>query len=343
MIVDPISPIGKSPIGWMGGKTKLRPTILTCFPPHFAYVEIFAGSATVLFGKPRPPVKSRKPEDARIEVINDIHTELIVLMKVLGGVIFDGEREKCQYCNHHLDSEEVRQEFIQYVRDFPASRAAYEEWKNWDTEEKVKHLNYAQRAFRFYYCVKKGFSSIPKGGYEASPLTNSRYNQNTDFEPFKKRLRNVSIEQSDFVDLIEKYNRDRAKTFFFGDPPYWVATGSYYDHPFTLKQHKDLKKCCDEIDKNENLFLLTYDDVPEVLEMYKDYCLYRTDPIVYSSSDEREKRKLIKTEIFVTNYDLANMIHERNATGRRRDMFAEIEAGDKRIDIPGHIGLERIN
>ncbi len=330
-IDHPIKPVLNSFIGWLGGKTKLRPTIINCIPSHMCYVEVFAGSATVFFGKP-----SRM---SRIEVLNDVHTELIILMKVLAGATFE-DRETCPMCKCHLDSEEVRQEFIGYVRSMPAARAAYEEWKKWKGKD-LEKLNPAQRAFRFYYCVKKGFSSVPKGGYEASPMTNSRYNMNTNFDKFTKRFRerNAQIESMDFADLIKKYNRESGDTFFFADPPYWIANNTnYYDFVFTEEDHMRLRDSCDLVNENKNKFLITYDDVPEIEKLYKDYYIYRTDEIVYNAADERGERDLIKKELFISNYDISKMLFEK-----KTDIFAEFDIDDKRIDIHGHIGLERVN
>ena len=124
-----IKPGCPSVVGWLGGKTKLRPTIINCMPPHTAYIEIFAGSATVFFGKP----------PSKIEIINDINKDLVNLMKVISGTYFD---------------ESIREEFIGYVSNMPASRSAYQEWKTWG-QDKTDQLTPAHRAFRLYYCVKK--------------------------------------------------------------------------------------------------------------------------------------------------------------------------------------------
>lgn len=320
MQVDEITkPNGDAPIGWLGGKTKLRTTIINCFPKHYCYVEVFAGSATVFFGKPK----------SRIEIINDVHSELINLMKVLSGTYFD---------------DSVRQEFIEYVRNMPAAREAHAEWKKWD-KEKIQSLTPAQRAFRFYYCVKKGFSSVPKGGYEASPKTSSRYNMNTDFEKFAERFRatNAQIESLDFETLIEKYNRLSADTFFFADPPYFVANDTnYYDFVFTEEDHVRFKESCDTISKNNNKFLITYDDVQEVIDLYSGYHIYRTDEIVYQAADERGERDLKKTELFISNYDIAKVILDQNK--KSGDLFVsnQISVGDTHITFPGHYGLEKI-
>jgi DNA adenine methylase len=327
MVTQPIKPVVDSFIGWLGGKTKLRPTIISSFPAHEVWVEVFCGSATVFFGKP--------PSMSRQEFINDLHGELVNLMKVISGTCFD---------------DDVRSEFMHYVRSMPAAREVYQDWKTWGPEQ-ISKLNPAQRAYRFFYCVKKGFSSVPKGGYEASPISSNRLNMNADFEEITKRFRarNAQIECMDFRDLITKYNREDVGTFFFMDPPYFVADGTnYYDYVFTPEDHQALKACCDQITANKNKFLITYDDVPGVIDLYKDYHIYRTDPIVYNAADERGERGLIKTELFVTNYDIADAVIEqvkvKMKKGRTKiDIFVEKKQGDNRIDFPGCIGLEKIN
>lgn len=42
----------KSPIKWIGGKTKYAPKLVQLFPIHKGFVECFGGSLVVLFEKP---------------------------------------------------------------------------------------------------------------------------------------------------------------------------------------------------------------------------------------------------------------------------------------------------
>lgn len=321
MLIQCPTKYSNAPIGWLGGKTKLAPTIVACIPKHVCYIEVFSGSASVFFYK--------NPNISRIEIINDIHGELVNLMKVISGTYFD---------------DSIRQEFISYVRNMPASRDAYEDWKSWDSEQ-ISKLNIAQRAFRFYYCVKKGFSSVPGGGYEASPKTNSRYNMKTDFDHFTQRFRsrNAQIENLDFSTLIEKYNRPESECFFFLDPPYFVANNTnYYEFVFKDDDHLRLKSDCDQIHSNKNKFLITYDNVPDVIDLYKEYFLYTTDIVTYSASDERGERELKKTEIFISNYDIVKMLDNKKKNIKTGDIF-NCSSHDSRIDIDGKIGLTRIN
>ncbi len=56
----------KPPIVRMGGKSRLRKTIINMLPEHICYVELFFGAGWVYFGK----------EPSKVEVITDIDKEL---------------------------------------------------------------------------------------------------------------------------------------------------------------------------------------------------------------------------------------------------------------------------
>lgn len=57
----------KPPILRMGGKSRLRKTIIDMLPEHTCYVELFFGAGGVYFGK----------EPSKVEFVNDIDKELI--------------------------------------------------------------------------------------------------------------------------------------------------------------------------------------------------------------------------------------------------------------------------
>ncbi|WP_343217636.1 DNA adenine methylase [Helicobacter sp. 13S00477-4] len=43
----------KAPFCWVGGKSKLAKTIVEMIPEHACYVEVFGGSLSVLYAKPK--------------------------------------------------------------------------------------------------------------------------------------------------------------------------------------------------------------------------------------------------------------------------------------------------
>ena len=114
----------KSPLAWVGGKSKLTSTIIPLIPKHSCYVEVFAGAAWVLFRK----------EPSKVEVINDINGDLITLYRVI---------------QNHLE------EFIRYFKWSLISREEFARLQRVDEST----LTDIQRAARFHYLVKNAFGA----------------------------------------------------------------------------------------------------------------------------------------------------------------------------------------
>jgi DNA adenine methylase len=329
---NPIKPYCDSFIGWLGGKFRLRGTIVNSIPEHECYCEVFCGAASVWAAK--------DPKTSKREYINDIHKELVNLMEIVAGTMFDDP-----------DREKHFAEFRQMVRTMPAARDAHERYRRMKPDQ-IARLSKAERAYRFYYCVKKGFSCVETGGFEASPYSTSRLNMTTDFAPIVARFQanNTTIENLDFEAFLTKYNKTRTKVFFYMDPPYFVADDTnYYEHVLTPEQHQSLREWCGEIDRIGNLFLLSYDDVREVIALYKGFYIYRTDKIIYKASDEKVERELAKHELIITNYDIAEVIRHRlkckaTTTGGYFDAFDDdIDDSDPdNIELDGCVGLRLI-
>lgn len=65
--------MAKSPIKLVGGKSKLAPLIISMFPKHICYIEVFGGAGHVLFAKP----------PSTVEVYNDLDGELVNFFRVV--------------------------------------------------------------------------------------------------------------------------------------------------------------------------------------------------------------------------------------------------------------------
>lgn len=63
----------KSPLKWVGGKSRLVDTILPLIPQHAHYAEAFCGAGWVFFRK----------AESRYESINDINKDLTTFYRVL--------------------------------------------------------------------------------------------------------------------------------------------------------------------------------------------------------------------------------------------------------------------
>ena len=199
----------KPPIPRMGGKSKLRKTILERIPEHICYVEPFFGAGWVYFGK----------EPSKVEVINDIDKELINMFRMI----------KC----HAPEIERV----LEY--EF-SGRDMFEEYKHCT----VEYLTEIQRAVRFLYLISQSFAG--KGetfGYGTTSKPASQIFYQGVLRDIKERLRNTYVENKSFEDIIKRY--DRPHSFFFCDPPYFETTG--YGNEFGEQEHLLLRDTLSQI------------------------------------------------------------------------------------------------
>ena len=128
-----------------------------------------------------------------------------------------------------------------------------------------------QRAARSLYLIKASFgtdrhtfATAPKGVCNIS----------ASFPAVQERLRRVIIENLDFEHLIKTYDRENA--LFYCDPPYF-ETEKYYRARF---QESDHKRLADALHSIKGRFLLSYNDCPQVRELYAD-CII--EPVVTES------------------------------------------------------------
>jgi DNA adenine methylase len=75
----------------------------------------------------------------------------------------------------------------------------------------------------------------------------------------------IVVTREDGIKAIAKYGR-RARTFIYADPPYFEKAGSLYLNAFEPNDHVALSKTLNKISNKP--WLLTYDDVPRVHELY---------------------------------------------------------------------------
>ncbi len=212
------------PIPRVGGKSKLRKTIIEMIPEHTCYVELFFGAGWVYFGK----------EPGKVEVINDIDKELINLFKMI---------------KYH--SPEIERQ-LQY--EF-SGRDVFEEYKN----SSIEYLTEIHRAIRFLYTITESFAGRGENfGYGATKKP-SPHIFNNDLSKIRERLRNTYVENLSFEKIIKKY--DRPHTFFFCDPPYFETCG--YENKFTEEDHIKLRDLLKGIEGKFLLTLNDHEKVRE--------------------------------------------------------------------------------
>lgn len=158
-------------------------------------------------------------------------------------------------------------------------------------QEQVRGLTDIQRAARSLYLIRasfgtdrRTFATAPKGVRNIS----------ASFPAVQERLRRVIIENLDFEHLIKTYDRENA--LFYCDPPY-VETEKYYRARF---QESDHKRLADALHNIKGRFLLSYNDCPQVRELYAD-CII--EPVSRRNTLSAQSVDGYK-EVLVRNYEL---------------------------------------
>lgn len=225
----------KSPLSYIGGKSKLAKTIISYIPEHRTYCEVFAGAGWVFFQK----------DPSKYEVINDLDSNLVSFYRVL---------------QNHLE------EFLKQFKWLLSSRELFEDWKE---QLDGRGLTDIQKAARYYYIQRQCFGGRVHGRtfgavIEHAPRINL-LRMEEELSNVHLRLANVVIENLDWHKFLIKY--DRQKTFFYLDPPYYKKP--FYKHNF----HKleDYKSVAQTLSNIKGLFILSINDEPEIREIFKPF------------------------------------------------------------------------
>jgi DNA adenine methylase len=220
-------------VSWPGGKRRLARKILPYFTPHTCYVEPFAGAAGMLFSK---------PEQAKVEVINDINSDLVCLYRVV---------------QHHLE---------EFVRQFKYALVSREMFR-WCNLQNVQTLTDIQRAARFFYLQQLTFGGKVEGRTFGTATTTRPINFLRIEESLSQahlRLSQVVVECLPWQLCVSRY--DRPHTLFFCDPPYWDTAG--YDVPFEIDQYQQLAEALRDI---KGQFVLTINDHPMMRSVFSGF------------------------------------------------------------------------
>lgn len=254
---------GKSFLSWVGGKARLADKIIPLIPDHTCYCEVFAGAAWLLFKKP----------ESRSEVVNDINVDLVTLYRVV---------------QNHLD------EFVRYFRWAIVAREEFERLHRVDPGT----LTDIQRAARFYYLIRNGFSSkVGSTTFGISTTSGPKLNLlriEEELSAAHLRLARVYIENLPFLDLLDRY--DRPHTFFYVDPPYH---GSEDDYGKGLFKRSDFAVLADRLARLKGRFILSINDTPETRATFGAFHVRRATTR-YSLGSVDKGRQI--TELMVLNY-----------------------------------------
>lgn len=255
-------------MSWVGGKKALRDIILKRFPAYYErYIEVFGGGGWVLFHK--PPLND-------FEVYNDFNPNLANLYRCVRENPKELIEELCFVLDSRADFDLIKQLF-----------------------KKNTEMSDIQRAANFYQLIRysyasgcTSFGSQPHNMWSNFPLLYQAH----------RRLKDTVIENKDFASLIKQY--DRPVSFFYCDPPYFATEDYYSDVGFTNADHKRL---FDMLINIQGKFLLSYNDCPEIRDLYEKPGIYIESVTRLNNLAQRYDSGSEYAELLISNYDTSNL------------------------------------
>lgn len=186
----------KPPFAYYGGKTSLAPKIAELLPEHDHYIEPFAGSLAVLLAK----------EPTAWETVNDLDGLLVNFWRVLRDQ--PNELERVTQATPHS-----RDEYAAACEDIPDDLCDLERARRvWVRITQSRGNSTRPGGWRYGQNASKGHSWP---GYITSYAARMK--------AVSSRLKNVSIENRDAIELVEEYGRHPGNCLYV-DPPYAAET-----------------------------------------------------------------------------------------------------------------------
>lgn len=255
-------PTGKAFLAWVGGKSKLARQIIDLMPAHNCYCEVFGGAGWVMF----------KKTPSKIEVINDINSDLVNLYRVI---------------KFHLE------EFIKQFKYLLIAREEYEKFKHTTPE----HLTDIQRAARYYYLIRMGYrgkaTSHSFSLHPSRPPSINLLRLEEELSQIHLRLSRVGVENQHYSRTLEQF--DKPETLFYLDPPYFNCEDYYGKGLFSRADFELLRN---QLKVIKGKFILSLNNVPEVREIFKDFHIIETS-VRWSLGKSSE----MANEVIILNFD----------------------------------------
>lgn len=256
----------KTPISYYGGKQTMLKHILPLIPQHTLYTEAFCGGCAVLFAK-RP---------AECEIINDLNRGLINFYWI-ASMYYPDLKRKIDSTLHSRDIHAHAMHINSYPEFFTNVEWAWAVWT-------LSKLSFAS--------MQDGSFGYDRAGTTAQKISNAK-DEFTEY--ISRRLNAVTIENSDALNVIERY--DCKEAFHFVDPPYINSDCGHYEGSFNEGNMESLLQLLTRV---KGKFMLTMFPF-EMIERFANengWIIHRVERTISASRENRRKQE----EWMVCNY-----------------------------------------
>lgn len=189
-------------------------------------------------------------------------------------------------------------EFIQKLRDVPVT---IEEWVAQRALYKSADASRLERGFAAFYLNRTNRSGVivnggPIGGHEQAGTwkLDARFNR----EDLTRRCMRISgygnriaVSDDDGQSFVERVGTK--SIFMFIDPPYFGKGPLLYLNGVDAAYHRSLASTLHV--REELPWVLTYDDCPEIRELYEDWARVQPYSLRYSAAERRNGKEVMIT------------------------------------------------
>lgn len=279
----------KSPLRYPGGKQRNAKQIVSLFPARVdEYREPFVGGGSVF-------LHARDKGIAQSYWINDKFLDLMVFWTAMKD-----DEKVSKIVDNLLTRREV------YATGAVTERESFDDFKRMlsDSYAPKTPLSDTDKALMFFYLNRVTFSGTTWAGGFSKSAAKGRFTVNSikALSALPPRLEGVTMTPFDAINVIKAPGSEY--TFLYLDPPYYKAKKLYgrngslhaLDHNLLAEALKD----------THHWWLLSYDDCPEIRELYKDFNIYSWSKRYGMTNVGGVDSKLGK-ELFISNYKLSEV------------------------------------
>ena len=268
----------KSPIPWIGGKYRISKKIISCFPDHVVYVEIFGGGGSILFNKYR----------SEIEIYNDINNDLVNFFNV-------------------IKSKDKFKKFYEIINLIPYSRQEY--YENKSILNKGSDI---EKAIKFFIIARMCFSGDINGGwkYNRFKSTNNKSFAVDDWLSTIKLLPEISIRLKDVQIINRDYKMimkyfDDPKIFIYADPPYLNIRSK--NLPYKIWSENEHNEFLNLVLKSKCKIMISGYDSELYDQKLKDWNKKSFKSVWTVTKSIKKKRNVVRENIWMNYYNKNNL------------------------------------
>lgn len=262
-----------SPLRYPGGKGKLEPfmELLIEQTGHIGgtYIEPFAGGAGIALGLLERNIVNEI-------VINDLDKGIYSFWK---AILTETDR------------------FVEDIKTIPLNM---EEWNRQRAVLESNDKYSYELGFATFYLNRTNRSGIIKGGVIGGIEQKGIWKMDARFNrealakrilKISKRKKSIHIYNKEISSFVQNYlPKYEDNAFVYFDPPYFEKGKQLYLNFFSYNDHVRIEKLINE--KVNCDWVITYDDVQEIADIYQNHILKRVD-LNYSAAVKRKASEII--------------------------------------------------